>query len=335
MDIIDELIQELGSDDEFIRMRAGERLISLGEAAVKPLVKALEEYNHPARHLVAAILGCIGDKSATPALIKALRDKELLVRIHAAVALGKLKDSRALEPLMHALFDPASHTNIRSLTGEPLTVRAAAAQSLGELKDSRAVPALIAALTDPSKDVRRAVIHALMQIGDQRAIEPLINAFASEEDKSVRALMGRAIAQIGGESAIHALRTRIANDERLLNELNEALRDIVGSGATTAQPVLEQQKIEPTKQLPRWKGGAAVSAISASLAVGALLCGACAIYFVAEAPVRALLMLGIGAVLTIIAGSIIALWHRRERLRQLEFTLRRGKPKNRCKNKCA
>ncbi len=335
MDTIDELIQELGSDDELVRMRAGEILISLGEAAVKPLIQALEEPSHPARHLIAALLGCIGDKSATPTLIRALKDREPLVRIHAAVALGKLKDTRALEPLIHALFDATSQTDIRSLTGEPLTVRAAAAQSLGELKDSRAVPALLAALTDPNRDVRRAAIQALVQIGDQRAIEALISAFISEEDENIRTLIGRAIAHIGGESAVNALQMRIANNECLLNELAAILKEVSNSEATAAQPVLEQQKAEIAKHPSRWKRGAIAPAVSASLSVGALLCIACAIYFVAEAPMMALLMLAIGASLTIVAGLTIAFWHRRERLRQLEFTLKRGKAKNRCKNRCA
>jgi HEAT repeat protein len=40
----------------------------------------------------------------------------------------------------------------------------------------RAIPALIAKLQDPDKMVRGAAANALMQLGDRRAIQPLIQA---------------------------------------------------------------------------------------------------------------------------------------------------------------
>ena len=52
--------------------------------------------------------------------------------------------------------------------------RRAAAEALGQLGDKRAVEPLIAALQDDVENVRQAAAEALGQLGDERAVEPLI-----------------------------------------------------------------------------------------------------------------------------------------------------------------
>ncbi len=70
-------------------------------------------------------------------LIQRLKeDKNEGVRRMAAVALGEIKDTRAVEPLIAALKDKDS------------SVRNNAAEALGEIKDARAVEPLIAATAD-------------------------------------------------------------------------------------------------------------------------------------------------------------------------------------------
>jgi HEAT repeat protein len=51
------------------------------------------------RKNAARMLGSIGDRAATPALVRALKDKFFGVRAEAARALGLLTDERAIEPL--------------------------------------------------------------------------------------------------------------------------------------------------------------------------------------------------------------------------------------------
>lgn len=325
VDILDELIQELGSENEIVRMRAGETLISLGPIAVEPLIRALESSDHPARYLIASTLGCIGEKSATPALIRALRDKDPLVRLHAAAALGKLKDSRAVEPLIHSLFDATGQSGIHPFTGEPLTVRAAAAQSLGELKDKRAVPALISALSDPNGSVRRAAVQALMQIGDQRAIEALSNMLQVETDQNIRLLIIKAIWHIGGEKAIHILQELTRHEDKQIAEAAKALK----LRTSASHPL--RRRDDADKHIG-FKGRVViVPTLSASLSAGALLCAAFAIYTVVESPMMALIMLSLAATLAVAAGLTIALWHRRKTRRWLEFSLKRCKSKNKCR----
>lgn len=71
--------------------------------------------------LVAMALGRIGDRRALQPLIDALEDASLYVRASAAKGLGYLKDGRAALPLKKALKD------------ENAGVREAAAQALEKL----------------------------------------------------------------------------------------------------------------------------------------------------------------------------------------------------------
>jgi len=60
-------------------------------------------------------------------------------------------------------------------------VRHAAAKALGEIGDTRAVEPLIARLNDNEVDMRKNVVEALGKIGDARAVQPLI---AVQKDKN-------------------------------------------------------------------------------------------------------------------------------------------------------
>ena len=107
------------------------------------------------------------DPAAVPALIDALKDKDLGVRRNAAWALGRMKDPQAVPALIKALKDESSY------------VRRAAAVALGEIKDPRAVPALIEALKGENDFVRENAAWALQAIG-QPAVPALIDALKDE-----------------------------------------------------------------------------------------------------------------------------------------------------------
>ncbi len=195
MDIITRLIEQLTAEDELVRIQAGEVLIQMGSAAVRPLIEALQNPRYPARPLIAALLGQIGDKRAVEPLISALKDNDKLVRYHAALALGRLKDRRAIKPLVYALFDEMPPIGPDPLTGDLMTVRAAAAQALGELRAEEAIPALKVLLTDENRGVRRSAIQALGQIATKEAIGVLSKAVWHEQDEALLEQMIRFIAR--------------------------------------------------------------------------------------------------------------------------------------------
>lgn len=96
-------------------------------------------------------------------LIKALGyEKDATVRVEAVRALGKIRDSRAVEPLINALRD--SDVNVCKEVIE----------ALGILRDARAVEPLIGELKDSNEFRCRLATVALGKIGDPRAVKPLI-----------------------------------------------------------------------------------------------------------------------------------------------------------------
>jgi len=86
------------------------------------------------------------------------KDENVRVRRQAISALGRLKDVRAVEPL------------IAVLNNEDVNVSSAGA--LGNIGDIMAVEPLIAALNDDKMKI--ASVWALGNIGDKKAIEPLV-----------------------------------------------------------------------------------------------------------------------------------------------------------------
>jgi hypothetical protein len=245
MDIIARLIEQLAAEDELVRVQAGEFLIQMGSAAVRPLIETLQNPNYPARPLVASTLGQIGDRRAVEPLIQALKDHDKLVRYHAALALGKLKDKRAVKPLIYALFDEMPPIGPDPLTGDPMTVRAAAAQALGELKAAEAVPALKVLLRDENRGVRRAVIQALGQIGTKEAIVALSEAVWDEQDEDLQELMVRFIARHPFHQAFDTLKQIAQSHPReRLRQIAKNFLDEVETPLAPPTPLQDEQKVQ-------------------------------------------------------------------------------------------
>ena len=79
-----------------------------------------------------------------------------------------------------------------------------AAHALGQLGDPRAVAPLIQALRDADGGVRREAAHALGQLGDSRVVEVLIQAL-HDADGGVRREAAHALGQLGDPRAVAPL----------------------------------------------------------------------------------------------------------------------------------
>ena len=91
----------------------------------------------------------------------------------------------------HRLFGPPDVLKLRANGDIPGLIKAlrrkkdaqtreAAAKALGELGDTRAVPPLVDALDDSVAAVCVAAATALGEIGDRQAVEPLLSALDDE-----------------------------------------------------------------------------------------------------------------------------------------------------------
>jgi HEAT repeat protein len=150
-------------------------------------------------------------------LVQDLKENDLIVRLHAAKALGEAKDARAVEPLIAALGDkgcghtaanalakigkPAVEPLIVALKNENPFVRRNAAEALGEIKDASAVKPLINALKDNDLIVRRNAAKALGKIKDSSAEEPLTSAL-KDESPAVRRNAAIALREMGKPEAV-------------------------------------------------------------------------------------------------------------------------------------
>ncbi len=112
-------------------------------------------------------------KEAVDALIELLRDELWDVRRAVVISLGKIRDPRAVEPLIETLKSG-------------LLIRFEAARSLIQI-GGEAVPRLISLLetNDLDIDVKVKAAEALGLIGDERAVEPLVELL-NDSDSSVR-----------------------------------------------------------------------------------------------------------------------------------------------------
>src|SRR5262249_48125319 len=76
---------------------------------------------------------------------------------------------------------------VKALSDEYYAVRAGAAMALGDIGEKRAVEPLLAILNkDDTDSVRIGIVVSLGVLGDQRAIEPLEKLLKSEKSEKVK-----------------------------------------------------------------------------------------------------------------------------------------------------
>ncbi len=162
------------------------------ERAVNYLIESLiEDPDEEVRLKAALALGEIGDSAAVDSLILALQDNDSTVRTASANALGMIGDKTAVPHLIQTLKD-----------GD-WQVRKFAAVSLGRMKDEKAIPILIEAMEDEDADVRWKSMLALANFGEI-ALKPLKKTMKNES-WIVRARATEVVGKIGGEEALNAL----------------------------------------------------------------------------------------------------------------------------------
>lgn len=127
------------------------------------------------------------------ALLARITDPDPLTRLDAAQRLGQLRQAAGGPALLNALSD------------QEWRVRAAAAEGLGRLGALQAMVALCQRLDDPKTEVRRAAAYALDALGAHEATASLIMALEREQDPEARRLMIRALGNVGDDRALRPL----------------------------------------------------------------------------------------------------------------------------------
>jgi HEAT repeat protein len=233
---VEPLIEALNSSAPG-RLRLSQAIaVALGkirdERAVAPLIRAFSSDAHEAA--VKALIQ-FGDR-AIPLLITSLNENEK-IRKGSAEVLGKLQwkpensdqqvawaiamnNSGDLVKEGSAVVEPLIRTLERKDT--PLDARKISVNLLGEIGDQRAVAPLIGALGENDSSVRQDAANALGKIRDSRAVESLIDTLNHSDRYSCQAAI-RALGAIGDERAVEPLITIFKNPSNPVHAAAEAL----------------------------------------------------------------------------------------------------------------
>lgn len=176
--------------------------------AVTALIGAIRDSNVEVRVNAIMALGSLNaDPRSVQALIQALRtDPDAEVRKVAAWALGQIEDRAATSALVQAMASDRS-----------VEVRRTATWALGQIEDPAAVDGLVRAMRDSDPEVRKTAVWALGQIEDRRAVAPLTEALR-EGDVEVRRDAAWALGQIEAREAVPALSAALRDGDREVRE---------------------------------------------------------------------------------------------------------------------
>jgi HEAT repeat protein len=191
-------------------------LVELGEAAVEPVVAALD--SRPP-HIVIELLGDLQSPKSVDRLLELLdRSQDDFEKANIAVALGKIKDERAI-PLLSAL----AHENT-------LWVHSPAIEALGRIG---AVAPLIE-LFDLGGLQSFAAVDALVEIG--RDAVPLLVEALEHQNPEVRAGALEALGKIGDESSASSIAACLRDTDGLV--ILRAVEALGSTGPAGIEPLL-------------------------------------------------------------------------------------------------
>lgn len=165
--------------------------------------------------------------------LKTDKEKYLKVRCAAINALGRLKDERAVIPLMYVLNDKT----------ENYRIRLNAAEALGRIGDTYALNPLINLVADDQESsvyVRESAAKALGMLGDVRAIKPLVSILESKRGifnkfSFLKERVLEAIGKIGPDSDKNTVR---ALKESLMDEAPSVRLSAVEALSSMGDPSL-------------------------------------------------------------------------------------------------
>jgi HEAT repeat protein len=115
-EVVEQLVTALADERDVVCDRAEELLALLATVSTESVISELEAGAAP--HRAAAVLARIKDTRALEPLMEALLHRDARVRAESAAALGELRDPAAVEALIHATRD--SDHRVRAQAGSAL-----------------------------------------------------------------------------------------------------------------------------------------------------------------------------------------------------------------------
>ncbi|MFQ5677422.1 MAG: peptidylprolyl isomerase, partial [bacterium] len=182
---------------------------------LQPLVNMLDDLNHNVRIHSVFALGQLGNSDAEPALIKAMKRKEMTrVKVRILEALGKVGTERSFPVMIK--YCKSDNDDLRGGAARGL-----ARMALRNLTDTNATESLMSLLADDNAEVRWKAAYALMRVGKDLDAHRLIPA-CFDDDPRVRMFAVRALGQAHELSALESLGKIIQSDRDWRVRVNAA-----------------------------------------------------------------------------------------------------------------
>jgi hypothetical protein len=221
--------------------------------AERVLLAAVHDRRPTMRETAIHTLGIMGSQVravAMPALIEALSDPVPAVRIQAAKALGHVGDASAVPALLHALRGAdeqmgsqifsalvnLGHTAVPALINESASnsawIRWHCVRALSEICDQRALPVLVRALRDSDHSVAWMGAKGLVRFGKQ-CLGPVLRLLITAETSPWLA-----------ETASYVLHDLYLHDARLKAYLEPVIQAMHGVAIRIATPQAARKALE-------------------------------------------------------------------------------------------
>lgn len=234
-----------------VRRRAVVALGRVGVAgAVDTVLDALSDPQREVREAAAFGLGLIGDATAAGPLVDALRDASPRVQARAAQALARIGATDAVGAIqaMVARHVTEAYVVDPEDLAYPLTPRIEAFRSgIYALASLGAYDALAATvLTEEGEPILWwwPVAHALGQVGDARAVGPLITLVGTQGTIGV-AIAAKGLGALGDPAGLPALLELLDLRRRDLRVVVSAVRALAELGDVTAAPAIRRLLLTP------------------------------------------------------------------------------------------
>ena len=211
------------------------------------------------REQAAELLGVVRAPRSVDALVAALDDPELDVRMRAAAALGELGGERARAALIGALTEENRWSSIRvanllagmgpevvadlleAFDGMGRGARLAAIDVIARVGDGETGPFFANLLAAPDADIRARAAAALGRIGYRPAADRLIMKL-QDPAWPVRAMAAKALGALGIQAAIPGLQRALRDREWWVRANSaQALRMMGSSGLSALAAMLHDE----------------------------------------------------------------------------------------------
>lgn len=184
--LVFETLRERSPDVQNAALDALKRIYKQGERKklLKALEKAIKSNDNRDRHDAQWVLAALGREdpdTIVPILEELLDHKRMGTRLNAVKALGEIGSERVIPRLIKVIN---SGSEKRERDREVPEVRRLAVEALGKIGGA-AVKELVEIVQNKGSSMRVDAIQALEQLGDERAVKPLLDVLSEQGSREV------------------------------------------------------------------------------------------------------------------------------------------------------